>query len=383
MNFIIFLIFKEKFFFGVRGRLNNSKISSLEFDKIKLIYIFTSIGSVVLLVIAFLNFLDGDVDMALFETLIAAGGILNAILLKLTKNVRIAENFILIGMLLLICGIFVDGGYRNTGIYWIYTFPLLSFFLKGNKGGILWNIAFFVMAVSLVILDSIGYTTIAYSTDEMRQALTAYVIIMLLAYIFEEALLRSYNEVSRLAVTDQLTGLSNRYYIFSRLEEEIERAKRFDKNLCVILFDIDNFKQINDRYGHDVGDMVLSEFSRILKNNTRNVDTVGRLGGEEFIVICPGTDIVGGKITAEKIRMAAETAYMPEIGKITVSAGVAEFTGTENVAELVKNADVALYRAKKSGKNRVELYSPSGNIVRFGIDLQNLSLKKPASAGRH
>ncbi|WP_457626488.1 GGDEF domain-containing protein [Persephonella sp.] len=363
--------------------MNNSKISSLEFDKIKLIYIFTSIGSVVLLVIAFLNFLDGDVDMALFETLIAAGGILNAILLKLTKNVRIAENFILIGMLLLICGIFVDGGYRNTGIYWIYTFPLLSFFLKGNKGGILWNIAFFVMAVSLVILDSTGYTTVAYSTDEIRQALIAYVIIMLLAYIFEEALLRSYNEVSRLAVTDQLTGLSNRYYIFSRLEEEIERAKRFDKNLCVILFDIDDFKQINDRYGHDVGDMVLSEFSRILKNSTRNVDTVGRLGGEEFIVICPGTDIVGGKITAEKIRMAAESAYMPEIGKITVSAGVAEFTGTENVAELVKNADVALYRAKKSGKNRVELYSPSGNIVRFGIDLQNLSLKKPASAGRH
>ncbi|SNZ08659.1 diguanylate cyclase (GGDEF) domain-containing protein [Persephonella hydrogeniphila] len=363
--------------------MNDNKVSSLEFDKIKLIYIFTSIGSVVLLAIAFLNFLDGDKDMALFETMIAAGGILNAILLKLTRNVRIAESFILVGMLLLICGILVDGGYRNTGIYWIYTFPLLAFFLKGNKGGVLWNVAFFTIVVLLVVLDSAGYISIAYSTVEIRQALIAYTIVMLLAYIFEEALLRSYNEVSRLAVTDQLTGLYNRYYIFSKLEDEIERAKRVDKNLCVILFDIDNFKQINDKYGHDVGDMVLSEFSRILKNVTRNVDTVGRLGGEEFIVICPGTDIVGGKITAEKIRMAVESAYMPEIGKVTVSAGVAEFTGTENVAELIKNADVALYRAKKSGKNRVELYSPTGNIVRFGIDLQNLRLKKPASLGRH
>ncbi len=362
-------------------KIGRNDFSSLDIDKIKLIYLFSVIGSIVLISIAVLHYLNGDINMSSFEMLIAVGGILNILLLKITKNVKVAENFILLGMLILICGIFVHGGYHRTGIYWIYTYPLLTFFLKGNKVGVVWNFVFFSVVFTLVFLDYKNLVPIAFSEDEIRQAILAYVIVMVLAYIFEEALLKSYSEVSRLAVTDQLTGLYNRYYIFNKLNEEIKRAKRFGKNFCVILLDVDNFKNINDEFGHDVGDLVLFEVAEVLRDMTRSVDTVGRLGGEEFIVICPNTDIVGGKITAEKIRSSIQGLHVPDVGKITVSLGVAEFTGSETAHELIKFADLALYRAKRSGKNRVELYPKNGNLVRFGIDL--LKIKKPASAGRH
>jgi len=361
-------------------KIRGSDFSSLDIDKIRLIYLFSIIGSIVLISIAVLHLIKGDINMFAFEILVAVGGILNIILLKITRNVKLAENFILFGMLVLICGILVHGGYHRTGIYWIFTYPLLTFFLKGNKVGIIWNFVFISVVLVLVILDYKNIVPIAFSHDEIRQAVLAYAIVMVLAYIFEEALLKSYNEVSRLAVTDQLTGLYNRYYIFNRLNEEIKRAKRYGKNFCVILLDVDNFKNINDEFGHDVGDFVLFEVGEVLRNITRSVDTVGRLGGEEFIVICPNTDIVGGKIIAEKIRRSIEELHIPDVGKITVSLGVAEFTGNETAHELIKSADLALYKAKRSGKNRVELYSKNGNIVRFGIDL--LRVKRPASAGR-
>jgi len=361
-------------------KIGRNDFSSLDIDKIKLIYLFTTIGSVVLISVAFLHFIKGDINMFAFEILVATGGILNAILLKITKNVKIAENFILLGMLILICGILVHGGYQRTGIYWIYTYPLLTFFLKGNRIGILWNVIFLFLVLVLMFLDYKNAVPIAFSADEIRQAILAYVIVMVLAYIFEEALLKSYSEVSRLAVTDQLTGLYNRYYIFNKLNDEIKRAKRFQRSFCVILMDIDNFKNINDKFGHDVGDFVLFEVAEVLREITRSIDTVGRLGGEEFIVICPNTDIVGGKITAEKIRSSIEKLHIPHVGKITVSVGVAEFTGDETAHELIKSADLALYKAKRSGKNKVELFSKRGNIIRFGIDL--LQIKKPASVGR-
>lgn len=365
------------------GRLKTGRndFSSLDIDKIRLIYLFTTVGSVVLISIAFLHLLKGDIDMFAFEMLIASGGILNAVLLKITKNVTVAENFILFGMLILICGILVHGGYNRTGIYWIYTYPLLTFFLKGNKTGIIWNFVFFLVVLIFAFLDYKNIVPVAFSQDEIRQALLAYTIVMVLAYIFEEALLKSYKEVSRLAVTDQLTGLYNRHYIFEKLNDEIERAKRFGKKFCLILLDIDDFKNINDRFGHDVGDYVLFEVAQVLRDTTRSVDTVGRLGGEEFIIICPNTDIVGGLIIAEKIRSSIGELNIPDVGRITVSVGVAEFTGEETAHELIKSADTALYRAKRSGKNKVEIYSKNGNVIRFGIDL--LKIKKPASAGRH
>jgi len=295
--------------------------------------------------------------MAVFEFFVGTGSFFNLVLIKKYRNVAFAENFILFGMILLLTVVLIHGGYHKTGIYWIYTFPLIAFFLKGNNSGLLWNFVFFSVVGILTLFNKLGYVSIAYTFDELRQALLAYVIVMVLAYIFEDALLKSYREVSKMAITDQLTGLFNRRFILRKLEEEIERAKRYGNSLCVILLDIDNFKSINDKYGHDVGDFVLKKVAQLIIENTRNVDTIGRLGGEEFVVICPETDRNGGYIVAEKIRKSIEGFEMIGLPKISISAGISSFTGKENPAQMLKKADIALYRAKKTGKNKVVLYN--------------------------
>ncbi|WP_456384747.1 GGDEF domain-containing protein [Persephonella sp.] len=353
--------------------MKNNDFSALDIDKIRLIKLFTIAGAAVLYLVALMHYVSGDTTMSAFEALIATGALFNLLLLKVSGNVRLSEDFILFGMILLLSAVLIHGGYEKTGIYWIYTFPLVSFFLKGNKTGFIWNGAFFVIAAVIVYLSYAGVVPIAYSYSELRQAALAYIIVTILAYIYEDALLKSYREVSRLAVTDQLTGLYNRRYIFRKLEEEIERSRRYGTDLCVILLDVDDFKNINDRYGHDVGDVVLKSIADILRSNTRNVDTVGRLGGEEFVIICPETDAFRGRVVAEKIRKSVEELQVLSLPKISISVGVADFRGYEGPAELLKKADIALYKAKRSGKNRVVVFPEKAIVLKPGK-----KIKKPA-----
>ncbi len=359
----------------------SDELSVLEIDKIRLIHLFVLVGVPVLYIMAFLHYSNGDYSMAFFEVFLATGGVVIGILLKIFNNIKLSENLILSGLVLLVIGIIINGGYEKTGIYWIYVFPIVSFFLKGNKGGVIWNIFLMFVILFLMYLDMHNVVAIAYSYVEIRQALISYVVVFLLAYIFESALLKSYQRLKHVAITDQLTGLYNRHYIFSKLEEEIKRARRFKKGLCVMLLDIDNFKQINDVYGHDVGDRVLQVVAQVLRKNVRQVDTVGRLGGEEFIIICPDTNEKGGMILGEKLRLLIKKLNEENIPPITVSVGVASFSMFDTSHELIKKADIALYRAKKSGKNKVVIYNDAVNFLHLKNNLH--TIKKSAAAGRH
>ncbi|MDH4226912.1 MAG: diguanylate cyclase [Deltaproteobacteria bacterium] len=160
-----------------------------------------------------------------------------------------------------------------------------------------------------------------------------------------------------ISITDQLTGLYNHNFFFGRLEEEFDRAVRYENNLSLLMIDIDNFKGINDRYGHLVGDKVLSGMSELIKKCVRKSDLVARYGGEEFSVILPQTPLDGALTEADKIRASiAEHSYGGVINeKVTVSIGVAALPHKTIVepVDLVNIADRALYRAKGSGKNRV------------------------------
>lgn len=327
---------------------------SYEFDKIRLIYIFDTIGSIVLYIMALVHLNRGERDLFIFESLIATGGLISLLYMKLTKRVNVAENFILIGLYILFIMIIIDGGLERTGIYWIFVFPFVSFFLKGNKIGLLWNMLIIGTIGFLVYLSYEKIVSIAYTPIEIRQFLGAYMIVMILAYIYENTLLKSYDKLSKLAMTDSLTGLYNRYYLFKKLEEEVKRAKRYNHPLCIMIFDIDNFKQINDKYGHDVGDAVLSMVARVVKRNIRETDIASRFGGEEFVIVCPETDIQNGYIVAEKIREAISQINFGDF-HVTVSIGMTCYTG-ETTEQLIKKADIALYRAKNSGKNKVEIY---------------------------
>lgn len=160
-------------------------------------------------------------------------------------------------------------------------------------------------------------------------------------------------ELEKMASIDKLTDIYNRRMIDQFLQVEIEIASRHNEELSLMIIDIDHFKHVNDNYGHLVGDMVLSQLSKIISDNLRNSDIFGRYGGEEFLIICPKTNKDGAFILAEKLRIIVNDFTFDEVGHKTVSIGIAEFQTDDTIETLFKKADEALYEAKNSGRNRV------------------------------
>ena len=172
--------------------------------------------------------------------------------------------------------------------------------------------------------------------------------------IFRHRSLSKYNvELRYLSQTDNLTKTYNRMKINQVLDEQMKLFKRYGESFGVILIDIDYFKKVNDEFGHDLGDMVLIEFVKQLQDNIRDVDYLGRWGGEEFLLVCPKMNEVGVRKLSEKLRKKIEEAFFPKIHKMTASFGVSMSKDTHTIKDIIKNADIALYRAKHEGRNRV------------------------------
>ena len=168
---------------------------------------------------------------------------------------------------------------------------------------------------------------------------------------------RLHRIVERQARIDGLTGLANRRQLEDQLATELSRLERFGGSLAVVLADLDDFKLVNDRYGHPAGDVVLREFARTLEEGSRDIDTAGRWGGEEFLLLLPGTDLAGAAQLAERIRHSlAERVILAGAGDAipaTASFGVAAFSTPTSADAALTAADAALYAAKRGGKNRV------------------------------
>jgi diguanylate cyclase (GGDEF)-like protein len=166
--------------------------------------------------------------------------------------------------------------------------------------------------------------------------------------------------VERQAVTDELTGLANVRAFMSILDREIDRRRRFEHPVGLVMVDLDDFKRVNDTYGHQQGDKVLAHVSWVLRDVSRDLDTVARYGGEELAVVLPQTDASGAAQLAERMRQAIEGLRIPRVGgsgtiEVTASFGVASVPENADARnELIAAADAALYAAKAGGKNRVE-----------------------------
>ena len=167
-----------------------------------------------------------------------------------------------------------------------------------------------------------------------------------------------------LAMVDGLTSLFVRRYFDARIEEEVERSKRYGTAFSVIMMDVDDFKRLNDTFGHLVGDRVLRAISNVVKAQMRGVDTAARYGGEEITIILPRTEMVTAYNVGERIRAAIADLRIttdsepPKVLSVTASFGIASYPESKAAdgTDLVRRADRALYRAKKMGKNRVELF---------------------------
>jgi len=172
--------------------------------------------------------------------------------------------------------------------------------------------------------------------------------------IEEESLRRESTRLQEEATTDVLTGIMNRRAILNELSYRTNTNLSQTKVLSIAMFDIDHFKSINDRFGHLVGDEVLAKVAELICNTIRGFDTVGRYGGEEFLVVFPNTELAKAEKAAQRIRENIEKYHFKAVGQVTVSGGVVEHKG-ENETDLIKRADDLLYESKHNGRNRISV----------------------------
>jgi diguanylate cyclase (GGDEF)-like protein len=240
--------------------------------------------------------------------------------------------------------------------------PYLPVVTKGLKTR-LWSII--IIAVSFLVYSSLGDLIPKYWEEigfqpVSRSILKLGMVIILLICLSGLALS---DKMNSLIIREGLTGLFNQNYIRQRLDEEYYRAKRYVHPLSLMMIDLDNFKSLNDRFGHTAGDHLLKYFSQLIRETIRPSDIPARFGGEEFLVILPETDKEDAQVVAERLRKRISMYPFridsrKEEVQLTISVGVSAFPEYgQSSEELITLADMALYQAKKEGKNKVAFYS--------------------------
>ena len=160
-------------------------------------------------------------------------------------------------------------------------------------------------------------------------------------------------KLNNLASKDSLTNIFNRRIIDEFISKETIKSKRYNNSLALIMIDIDHFKEVNDKYGHQVGDEVILSLVDIISKNIRESDIFGRWGGEEFIILLPETNLNQATIVAQNIRKKVQEYRFDKVGQKTISLGVSEFNSNDDSTVFIKRVDDALYKAKATGRNRV------------------------------
>jgi diguanylate cyclase (GGDEF)-like protein/hemerythrin-like metal-binding protein len=214
---------------------------------------------------------------------------------------------------------------------------------------------------NLIVNDVLGIFT--FSAFMVSSIFWFTIFVLLESSILLDRLQLSNMQLEEMNVTDALTGLYNRKYFQKALKELTNMTRRLERPISIVLFDLDHFKTVNDRFGHDVGDRVLARTARLVKEQIRSTDHAIRWGGEEFVVIALGTPLEGAALLAEYLRSKIEHADFGEAGRLTASFGVAEFQEGETPEAWFKRADEAMYAAKQGGRNQVRRSEPESGAI--------------------
>lgn len=254
---------------------------------------------------------------------------------------------------------------NDFGLIWTIFFPIFVITLMGHKQG-LWVTSVFYLLLFVMAFLHIGEWD--HGTWNLRAYLrfvVASTVLTYVVYVYESALHRSQiiltqtrekeerylKELEKLSTTDPLTGLSNRRLMDKILEHHFIEAKHSFNPFTLILFDIDDFKRINDTYGHNTGDEVLVAIADLARLSLRKTDYIARWGGEEFLILLAQASVDDAVVLSEKIRQRIEKLQFPM--KVTCSFGISGCDPSFNIYDLIDHADTALYDAKKSGKNKI------------------------------
>lgn len=240
-----------------------------------------------------------------------------------------------------------------SAVVWVPVLPMLFLFLADLRTGLILCGMYLAMFVLGYLIHPHFYDTPRLVWHDWIQTVLAYVVATVFAVLYERSRLTNEKKLRIEADFDHLTGVLNRRGVMAFVDKEVQRIERYKGNFCILLFDIDNFKSINDRYGHDVGDEVLKKLARDLQSRMRRTDCFGRWGGEEFIVVVPAIELEDALMIAEVLRRVIPTLDVGEAGSITASFGVAQMQPGDSVDTVIQMADRALYLAKSRGKDQV------------------------------
>jgi len=317
-----------------------------------LLYIFTLVGTIFVLIFAILNLIDGKLILGIFEVFMFLALPANVLIYKWTKNFKLFSTVFLTLAFSIFIMLIITGGYRGHGIFWIYAFPLLAFFLNSIKEGFLWSFISLLSGVILSFLSNKGIIKIYYSAELLFEAFSSYIAIIFFAYFYSSILNSLIEKLRYRAMYDPLTLTYSRYYTYDFLFREIEKIKRrFESNMCIVYMDLDNFKYVNDSFGHNAGDMVLKSVAHLLKSNFRKADVIGRIGGDEFLIIvsnCKKEYIVK---KLEELRKFIEEEFYRY--KLSFSYGIVSIPEESvNIEEAIVMADKRMYKNKEIRKKR-------------------------------
>ncbi|MDR3492534.1 MAG: GGDEF domain-containing protein [Gammaproteobacteria bacterium] len=306
-------------------------------------------------------------------------GISLALLLYLRFHIEKIEivSTIAIGLaFILFYSAYLLAPYNTTRLSLFFLLTASAFFLKGRKKGLMWLV--FIL-LSIVLGHMISYASTEYSHLDIFTTSLYLIALYIVLYNYEivkeeqqanlellnmglekdikkrtKELEHANKALKKLSVTDQLTGLYNRYKLEDFFEFEKKKMSRYKTKLAVLLLDVDHFKLVNDKYGHNIGDQVLKEIAHILQAAVRSSDVVVRWGGEEFIILALNITLEQSMQMADHIRQQIKNNVFHDVGCVTVSFGVTSVKEMETLIEVIQHADQALYVAKQSGRDNVK-----------------------------
>lgn len=246
-------------------------------------------------------------------------------------------------------------------IFWYPIFYIFIFLIFRHHNALILSIILYAFSVSLgVFLFSFNSDILGGSFALLHLYFSNFVLIIALYVLL--SIVEAYNKSrlhEKMAYTDSLTDIYNRRKLYELINREISNTKNLENTLSMIIFDIDNFKEINDKHTHEAGDYVLMEFSKLIQGNVTENEYFGRWGGEEFLILCPNKDKYQAKKLAEKLRMEIESHHFQYVNTVTASFGIAQLEKGDSISSLYNRADLALYTSKQNGRNQVSIYDKS------------------------
>lgn len=348
----------------ILGYLHNYRNSGQRKAAVDIQYvnIITLIGIPDILASVLIEYSTGNMLMAQFMGLMALLALLNVLVLRLTLNGELASSAVLFIMLAMLSMMLMDGMFQNTAPIWYATFPAVAFFFKGKRRGLLWLGGLLSLLLLIMLGQALELFHSPFSNPALALLFASTVTVGMMVCVYEDmrsraeaSLQEARTELQYLAHTDVLTGLPNRTAFYDHLPRALAAAELEGERLAVMFIDLDNFKPINDTYGHEVGDQLLIEAAERLRNQLRCSDYIARIGGDEFVAVLPALDDkeeAGG--IAEKLidTLALPFSIQGHDCSIGVSIGIGFYpVCASNTDDLVHLADQAMYRVKRSGKN--------------------------------